>query len=248
MQSKPFGKQEATQASNPLLNFSKPTRKLVFLARSFGKHALELGNEIPARPLYFLKAPSAVLAQGKPLVLPAECETVHYEAEVAVVLQQPLRKANADEAMQAIGAWTILNDVTARSAQAEDGGKFTRAKGYDGFCPMAHQWLPQLDWQHARIQGWLNGRCVQDAPLTDMIFTPGEALAAISQVMTLNSGDLVSFGTPAGVGALAEGDRFEVRLCHDSQASDAQETKAIPDRHLILLSFEHEVISEKTRP
>ena len=237
MLSKPFGNPEATQTSKTLLDFSKNSRKLVFLARSFGRHALELGNEIPTRPLYFLKAPSAILAKGQPVVLPNECEVIHYEAEVAVVIKQTLQQASPEEAMRAIGAWTVLNDVTARSAQAEDGGKFTRAKGYDTFCPMAHQWLAQLDWQKARIQGWLNGDCVQDAPLSDMIFTPGEALASISQVMTLNVGDLVSFGTPSGVGPLSDGDQFEVRLCADQDRSSTAEYKT-------LLSFKHGVVQE----
>ena len=237
MSSKPFTKQEASQASNPLLDFSVNSRKLVFLARSFGRHALELGNEIPTRPLYFLKAPSAILAHGQPVILPNECETVHYEAEVAVVIKQLLHRANEEEAMQSIGAWTILNDVTARSAQAEDGGKFTRAKGYNSFCPMAHQWLSTIEWQNTRIQGWLNGACVQDAPLTDMIFTPGQALASISQVMTLNPGDLISFGTPSGVGPLHAGDRFEVRLCDHTGVSHTDDYKT-------LLSFEHGVIHE----
>ena len=237
MSSKPFTKQEASQASNPLLDFSVNSRKFVFLARSFGRHALELGNEIPTRPLYFLKAPSAILAQGQPVILPKECETVHYEAEVAVVIKQQLHKVDEKEAMQAIGGWTVLNDVTARSAQAEDGGRFTRAKGYDSFCPIAHQWLTHIEWKNTRIQGWLNGHCVQDAPLTDMIFTPGQALASISQVMTLNPGDLVSFGTPSGVGPLHAGDRFEVRLCAYKGVSKMDDYKT-------LLSFEHGVINE----
>lgn len=191
----------------------EPPRKLVFLARSFGKHALELGNPIPERPLYFLKSPSALIAPPAEVVIPSGGGEVHYEAEVAVLLSAPLYKASADEAERAIGGWTILNDVTLRSAQREDQGRFTRAKGYDTFCPICPDLVPTLDWRRAHIQGWINGALVQSAPLTDMIFTPGEALAAISEVMTLNPGDLISFGTPSGVGPLKAGDSFEVRLC-----------------------------------
>ena len=217
------------------LRFDQPAKKFVFLARSFGRHALELGNEIPKQPLYFLKAPSSVISEGQPVILPAECELVHYEAEVAVVIGKTLSKVSAQEAELAIAAWTILNDVTARSTQREEGGRFTRAKGYDTFCPIASTWLDQLDWRAARVQGWLNGVCVQNAPLTDMIFTPGEAIASISSVMTLNAGDIVSLGTPAGVGALSDGDVFEVRLCKDETYAQN------PDEHTVLLSFSHQV-------
>ena len=232
-----------TYLSNPLLDFSQPLRKLVFLARSFGRHALELGNEIPTRPLYFLKSPSALLTRGQPVCLPKECDIVHYEAEVAVVLGQKLTKGSSEEeAEKSILGWTILNDVTARSAQKEDGGKFTRAKGYDSFCPIAGQYLPSLDWKNARIQGWLNGECVQNAPLTDMIFTPAQALVAIAEVMSLYPGDLISFGTPAGVGELKEGDLFEVRLC---QKVNEVEFSSVSDlKEKVLLSFTHTVIAE----
>lgn len=233
-------KTEVISSSTTLFDFSQPIRKLVFLARSFGRHALELGNEIPQRPLYFLKAPSSILPPTLPVVLHSECETIHYEAEVAVVIGERLSHASEEEAMNAIRGWTVLNDVTARSAQAEDGGKFTRAKGYDGFCPLSDQWVDDLDWKNARIQGWLNGECVQDAPLTDMIFTPGQALSAISSVMTLNSGDLISFGTPSGVGRLSAGDRFEVRLCKD--LGDESHT---PKDHPTIIKFAHSVISDK---
>jgi 2-keto-4-pentenoate hydratase/2-oxohepta-3-ene-1,7-dioic acid hydratase in catechol pathway len=219
------------------LKFDRTTPKLVFLARSFGRHALELGNEVPKRPLYFLKAPSSLLPSGGCVTLHEECDVVHYEAEVAVIIGRPLSKATLEEAQQAISAWTVLNDVTARSVQAEDGGKFTRAKGYDSFCPIADEQLEILDWRDARIQGWLNGICVQDAPLTDMIFTPAEAIASISSVMTLNPGDLVSLGTPSGVGRLKAGDTFEVRLCQNRADDDSSL------HHPTLLSFSHGVIS-----
>lgn len=212
-----------------------PPRKLVFLARSFGRHALELGNEIPSSPLYFLKAPSALLPYGQALTLPAEVSEVHYEAEVAVLLGSRLKSATVEEAEQAISGWTVLNDVTARDVQRADQGRFTRAKGYDGFCPISDQLIQELNWESAHIQGWLNGQCVQNAPLTDMLFTPGEALAAISQVMTLNPGDLVSLGTPAGVGRLSKGDHFEVRLCESIQDHSGTSLRTI-------LSFTHSVL------
>lgn len=220
------------------VHFDHNVRKLIFLARSFGRHALELGNEIPEKPLYFLKAPSSVIPEGLPVILPRECESVHFEAEVAVVIGETLKGASPEEAERAIIAWTVLNDVTARSVQRQEGGRFTRAKGYDTFCPIASTWLESLDWKQARIQGWLNGVCVQDAPLTDMLFSPGEAIASISSVMTINPGDLISLGTPEGVGPLSDGDHFEIRLCHDGDGvNDA-------GMHRVLLSFSHEVRAE----
>ena len=222
-----------------LFNLEQPVPKMVFLARSYGRHALELGNEIPTRPLYFLKSPSSLLAPGQPVVIPSECDIVHYEAETAVLIGKRLSHASAEEALQAIQGWTILNDVTARSAQSEDGGRFTRAKGYSSFCPISTQCISTLEWDTVRIQGWLNGHCVQDAPLTDMIFTPGQALSSISSVMTLNPGDLVSFGTPAGVGPLQVGDEFEVRLCTDLKRATAD-----PSEHPILIKFSHGVVSK----
>ena len=187
---------------------------IVCLARSYGRHALELGNPIPERPIFFLKAPSAVIGPNETIILPVESEEVHYEAEVAVHIGARLTKASPEAAQDAIRGWTLLNDVTARDLQRQDGGRFTRAKGFDTFCPLLDQMLPTLDdWPTARVQGWLNGTLKQDAPLSDMLYSPAEALSAVSQVMTLSPGDIVSLGTPAGVGPLVDGDQFEVRLC-----------------------------------
>jgi 2-keto-4-pentenoate hydratase/2-oxohepta-3-ene-1,7-dioic acid hydratase in catechol pathway len=182
----------------------------VFLARSYGKHALELGNPIPKVPLYFLKPEGSVIGDGDAVVLPPESQDVQHEAEAAVVIKHRIYRVSPEEAQLAIGAWTILNDVTARDLQRED-GQFTRAKAFDTFCPLSHVRLPTLD-MNARIQCYVNGVQKQDAPLTDMLLTPAEYISAISQVMTLREGDLVSFGTPAGVGKINAGDLLETRL------------------------------------
>ena len=188
-------------------------RQLVCLARSFGRHALELGNPVPTRPLFFLKSPRSIIAPGAPIVLPKESEEVHHEGEVAVWLGAPLYQASVAEAEAAIASWTVLNDVTARDIQRADGGRFTRAKSFPTFCPLATESLPALPhWGEARIQCWVNRSLRQDAPLSDMLFSPGEALAALSETMALGEGDLISLGTPAGVAALHHGDEVEVRL------------------------------------
>jgi 2-keto-4-pentenoate hydratase/2-oxohepta-3-ene-1,7-dioic acid hydratase in catechol pathway len=188
-----------------------PIQTLVFLARSFGKHALELGNEIPKAPLYFLKASGSVIREQEPIILPPESKDVQHEAEVAVYLKHQIYRVTPSEAQDAIDSWTILNDVTARDLQKED-GQFTRAKSFDTFCPLSSVRLTNIDQIKSRIQCYVNGVIKQDAPLSDMLFTPGEMLSAISQVMTLRKGDLVSFGTPAGVSTLKAGDIVEVRL------------------------------------
>ncbi|MEZ4472296.1 MAG: fumarylacetoacetate hydrolase family protein [bacterium] len=186
--------------------------KIVCLGRSFRDHALELGNAVPTAPLFFLKAPTAVIGPGEAIRLPAASAEVHHEAEVAVIIGARLTACTPAEAEAGIGAWTVLNDVTARDLQRADGGRFTRAKGFDTFCPLADVRLPTLPWQACRIQCRVNGVVRQDGALSDLLWTPGEAIAAISAVMTLLPGDVVSLGTPAGVGPIIDGDEVEVRL------------------------------------
>lgn len=186
--------------------------KIVCLARTFRKHAEELGNAVPKAPIYFLKPPSAVIGPGEAIRLPALSEDVQHEAELAVWIGQRLTRGDAAAAEAAIAGWTIVNDVTARDLQRADGGRFTRAKGFDTFCPVADARLPTLDWRSARIQCWVDGVCRQDGALADLLFTPAELLVAVSQCMTLMPGDLVSLGTPAGVGRIAAGQTVEVRL------------------------------------
>lgn len=186
--------------------------KIVCLARSFRKHAEELGNAVPSEPLYFLKAPTALIGPGEPIRLPAASREVHHEAEVAVIVGRRLTGASAAEAFDAIAAWTVLNDVTARDLQRADGGRFTRAKGFDTFCPMARARLPTLDWRRCRIGCRVDGMVRQDGALADSLWSPGEVLAAISGCMTLLPGDVVALGTPDGVGPIVAGQSVEVRL------------------------------------
>lgn len=189
-----------------------PPSKIVCLARSFRKHAEELGNAVPAAPLYFLKAPSAVIGPGEAIVLPAASAEVHHEAEVAVIVGRRLQRASVAEAEGAIAAWTVLNDVTARDLQKADGGRFTRAKGFDTFCPLSDARLATLDWRRCRIECRVDGAVRQDGALADLLWTPAEVLAAISECMTLLPGDVVSLGTPEGVGPIEAGQTVEVRL------------------------------------
>jgi 2-keto-4-pentenoate hydratase/2-oxohepta-3-ene-1,7-dioic acid hydratase in catechol pathway len=187
--------------------------KIVCLARTFRLHAEELGNAVPAEPLYFLKATSAVIDTEAPIRIPAVTAEVHHEGEAAVIVGQRLsRGVSAAEAESAISGWTVLNDVTARDLQRADGGRFTRAKGFDTFCPLGAVRQGPLDWRAARIRCWVDDALRQDGALSDLLFTPGEILAKVAEVMTLLPGDVVSLGTPAGVGQLVAGQRVRVAL------------------------------------
>ena len=198
------------------MNQNRPPM-LIFFARSFGKHALELGNEIPKKPIYFLKAPSSMIKSGQAIILPKHSDEIHHEAEVAFYLKKDLSHATINDAEEAIGDWTILNDVTARDVQRADSGRFTQCKNFDTFCPISTQRVKQLDWRKSRIQCVVNGKLRQDAPLTDLLFSPAELLVYLSERMSLRTGDLVSLGTPAGVGPLEHGDVCEIRLFSDQQ-------------------------------
>lgn len=207
---------------DPIDSLPPPT-KILCIGRSFRDHAKELGNAVPKSPIFFLKAPSAVIGDGDSICRPAASDEVHHEAEAAVIIGARLSGASPAECEAAIAAWTVLNDVTARDLQRADKGRFTRAKGFDTFCPIAPQRVPPpIDWRHCRIQGLVDGVLRQDAPLADLMWTPGELIAAIAEVMTLAPGDIVSLGTPAGVGELHAGETVVVRLLDPTGAVIAQ--------------------------
>jgi 2-keto-4-pentenoate hydratase/2-oxohepta-3-ene-1,7-dioic acid hydratase in catechol pathway len=170
-----------------------------------------LGNEVPKAPLLFLKAPSALIGPGEPIVLPPESAQVEYEAEIGVVIGTRLRKASPAEAEAGIRGFVCLNDVTARDLQRSD-GQWTRAKGFDTFCPVGPRVAEGLKWQELELVGRVNGAVRQRASAREMVFPIPELLAYISGIMTLEPGDLVATGTPAGVGRLAPGDAVEVEI------------------------------------
>ena len=144
--------------------------------------------------------------------MPACSQDVQHEAEVAVLIGRTIRDADIATAKGVIKGWTILNDVTARDLQRADGGRFTRAKGFDTFCPMSDECLENLDWRTLRIQCVVNGQVRQDGALTDLTFEPAELVSKVSETMTLMPGDVVSLGTPAGVGSIWPGDVVQIRL------------------------------------
>lgn len=192
---------------------SLPSRpgKILCVGRNYGAHARELGNEVPAEPLLFLKPSSAIIGDGDAIVLPAASRQVEYEGEIGVVIGERLRDASEEEAARAVKAIVAVNDVTARDLQKSD-GQWTRAKGFDTFCPIGPPsgQVPALDSLTVVVR--VNGQERQRGSSADMAFSIPRLLAYASRIMTLEPGDVVATGTPAGVGALHPGDEVEVEV------------------------------------
>ena len=185
--------------------------KIVCVGRNYVAHAKELGNEVPLEPLIFLKPPSSVIPTGAPIVLPPQSQQVEYEGEIGVVIGRALKHASESAAREGVRAVVALNDVTARDLQKSD-GQWTRAKGFDTFCPLGDGAPPPRDLATLEIVTRVNGSERQRANAAEMAFAIPRLLAYISTVMTLEPGDLVATGTPAGVGPLAPGDTVEIEI------------------------------------
>ena len=186
--------------------------KIIAVGKNYANHAAEMGTPVPAEPLLFLKPPTTVIPTEGSICYPTQAERVDYEGELALVIGDRCANCTPEEAHTKIWGYTIANDVTARDLQRKD-GQWTRAKGFDTFCPLG-PWIVRELNPGARLQTFLNEAeaPVQSAPLTDMVFSPDVLVAYISQVMTLLPGDVVLTGTPEGVGALQVGDRVRVAI------------------------------------
>ena len=185
--------------------------KIVCVGRNYRDHAKELGNDVPSEPLIFLKPPSTVIGEGAAIILPSVSRQVEFEGELGIIIGKTLRRASKDEARGAIGGVAALNDVTARDLQKSD-GQWTRAKGFDTFCPLGPLHAAPDDLSGITVITRVNGVERQRATAGMMVFDVPTVLAYISGIMTLEPGDLVATGTPAGVGPLADGDVVEVEL------------------------------------
>jgi 2-keto-4-pentenoate hydratase/2-oxohepta-3-ene-1,7-dioic acid hydratase in catechol pathway len=185
--------------------------KIVCVGRNYVAHAKELGNEVPSVPMLFFKPPSALIGPGETIVMPETSHQVEYEAEIGVVIGSRLRGASEADAERGIGGFVCVNDVTCRDLQKTD-GQWGRAKGYDTFCPVGPAVRTGLDWRGLEVIGRVNGQERQRAPATDMHFTIPFLVSFISGIMTLEPGDLIATGTPAGVGPLRDGDVVEVEI------------------------------------
>ena len=185
--------------------------KIVCIGRNYREHARELGNDVPAEPLLFLKPSSAVIGEGAPIVMPSISSKVEFEGEIGIVIGRSLRNASEDEAMAGIRGVAAVNDVTARDLQKRD-SQWTRAKGFDTFCPLGPLHALPDDLGAISVVTRVNGVERQRGTAAMMVFAIPMLLSYISSIMTLEPGDLVATGTPAGVGPLAEGDVVEVEL------------------------------------
>ncbi|WP_100445949.1 fumarylacetoacetate hydrolase family protein [Glycomyces xiaoerkulensis] len=186
--------------------------KIVCVGRNYADHAAEHGHEVPSEPLIFLKPSTSVVGPGEGVRLPAVSDQVEHEAELAVVIGLPgAREADRDAASQAVFGYTCANDVTARDLQRQD-VQFTRAKGFDSFCPLGPWIETDLEPTDNEIRCEVGGEVRQLGSTKDMVFDPATLISYISQVMTLLPGDVVLTGTPAGVGPLQGGDTVSVSV------------------------------------
>lgn len=185
--------------------------KIVCVGRNYAEHAKELGNEVSAEPVLFMKPSTAVVGPGDPIPLPPQSERVDHEAELAVVVGRLCRRVSEDDAPGYILGYMCGNDVTARDLQARD-GQWTRAKGFDGFCPLGPWVETEAEVGDVTVTARLNGEVRQSGRTSAMMFSPAWLVAFVSGVMTLLPGDVIMTGTPAGVGPMAAGDLVEVEV------------------------------------
>lgn len=185
--------------------------KIVCIGRNYAAHAKELGNEVPKEPLLFFKPTTSLLAPGGTILLPRQSEKVEHEAELGVILGKRCKDVARADALGAVFGYTCVGDITARDLQKKD-GQWTRAKGFDTFCPVGPWIETDVDPSNVRVTCRVNGAVRQDGHTKDMIFDIATLVSYISEAMTLEPGDLISTGTPEGVGPLADGDTLEIEI------------------------------------
>ena len=185
--------------------------KIVCVGRNYVDHAKELGNEMPKEPLIFLKPPSSLISDGQLIYLPAVSKQVEYEGEIGIVIGSRLSNASEADAAKAIKSVVAVNDVTCRDLQKSD-SQWTRAKGFDTFCPVGTPVAPPRDLSTLTVVTRVNGKERQRGSASQMAFSIPMVLSYISKIMTLEPGDLVATGTPAGVGTIAPGDVVEIEV------------------------------------
>jgi 2-keto-4-pentenoate hydratase/2-oxohepta-3-ene-1,7-dioic acid hydratase in catechol pathway len=211
----PFGEFQRSEATIPLdsVRLHSPILpgKIVCVGRNYAEHIKETSAEVPTTPLLFLKPPSAVIGPLDTILLPPQSQQVEHEAELAVVIGKPARWVQPEEAYSYVYGYTIGNDVTARDLQHKD-TQWTRSKGFDTFCPLGPWVDTDFSPADAMITCHVNGELRQMASTRDMIYHIDQLIAFISSIMTLEPGDVIMTGTPAGIGALHPGDIVEVAI------------------------------------
>jgi 2-keto-4-pentenoate hydratase/2-oxohepta-3-ene-1,7-dioic acid hydratase in catechol pathway len=185
--------------------------KIICVGRNYVAHAKEQNAEVPEVPLIFLKPPSALIGSGETILLPPQSQQVEHEAELVIIIGRRGRWIQAEEEHQHILGYTVGNDVSARDLQWRD-DQWTRAKGFDTFCPLGPWLETEFDAADAMVSCHVNGELRQMASTRDMVFSTRQLIAFISSVMTLEPGDAIFTGTPAGVGPLVAGDVVEASV------------------------------------
>jgi 2-keto-4-pentenoate hydratase/2-oxohepta-3-ene-1,7-dioic acid hydratase in catechol pathway len=209
-----FSPLERTGRSFPMqdVRFLAPCQpsKIIAIGLNYKDHITEFGRtEIPAEPVIFLKAPSTLIGLDDPIVIPRGVGPVDYEAELAVVISQKGRNIPEEKVSEYVLGCTCLNDVTARALQKKD-AQWARAKSFDSFAPMGPWIADGLPLQNLRVEAYVNGKLVQEGHTKDMIFPVAKIVSFVSNIMTLYPGDVISTGTPQGVGPLKAGDVVEI--------------------------------------
>jgi 2-keto-4-pentenoate hydratase/2-oxohepta-3-ene-1,7-dioic acid hydratase in catechol pathway len=195
--------------------------KIVCVGLNYRDHAEEQGTDLPTAPLLFAKWPNALIGPGEPIVIPRASKQVDYEAELGVVIGTRVRGVSVENALEAVAGYLCVNDVSARDLQFSD-GQWTRGKSPDTFCPVGPELIPTAtvgDPQALAIRCLLNGEVMQDSTTANMVFTVAEIVSYASETMTLEPGDLIATGTPAGVGIfrkppvlLSDGDEVTIEI------------------------------------
>jgi 2-keto-4-pentenoate hydratase/2-oxohepta-3-ene-1,7-dioic acid hydratase in catechol pathway len=193
-----------------------PRSKVVCVGKNYAKHAAEMGGEVPAEPLIFLKPNTSVIGPQETIFYPEQSEDVHYEGELAVVIGRICRDISVEDAPKVIFGYTVANDVTARDLQAKD-GQWARAKGFDTFCPLGPWVETDLDTSNLQVTTELSSAggawdTKQDGRTSDMVFSVADVIAYVSSFMTLLPGDVILTGTPDGVGPMQVGDTVSVTV------------------------------------
>jgi 2-keto-4-pentenoate hydratase/2-oxohepta-3-ene-1,7-dioic acid hydratase in catechol pathway len=192
-----------------------PTRpgKIIGVGVNYRAHAEEMKKPLPEEPLFFFKPSTALIGPGEPIVRPRGWQRVDFEGELGVVIGKTCRRVALADAMAVVGGYTVVNDVTVRDLQVKD-GQWARAKGFDSFCPVGPRVVPAsaVDPRNLRLVTRVNAEVRQDSTTADMIFDVAAIIVAASRFCTLEAGDLITTGTPQGVGPLVAGDRVAIEI------------------------------------
>jgi len=185
--------------------------KVISLGLNYREHVKEMKMAAPLNPVIFLKAPSAVIGTGEAIICPKISNHVDFEAELAIVIRKKAKNVSAKDALEYVLGYTCFNDVTARDLQRFD-GQWARAKSFDTFAPMGPWIVSGIDGDSLKIETFLNGKKKQSSNTGDMVFSVAEIVSFVSEAMTLNPGDVISTGTPPGVGPMKKGDKIKIKI------------------------------------